>query len=142
VRPFVTQLSMFAATVALILSPSGCSRRRSIDYRSADPVGDARRAFIDSGHFHTLAIKVRDSVISPVDATVLKDSNYNVEVGPEGPVVYLPIESAGDRPGWPSDDQLRYIKRYNTELYALLDTNFVEAGLPPNKRLKLPGAHK
>jgi hypothetical protein len=92
---------------------------------------------VDSNHFHVLAVKVGDSVISPSDTTAYTERSYNVEVGPDGPVVYLPIESSPSRPGWPSDAQLRYLNSYNTALFSLLDTNFMGVGLPPNKRLKL-----
>ena len=142
--PFIYQPSRCApAAFVVILIAAGCRPRGpAIDYRSADPVTDARRAFIDSGHFHTLAVKVGDSVISPSDTAVIKGHSYNVQVGPEGPIIYLPVQSAPDRPGWPSDEQLRYMNRYNTELFALLDTNAMLPRLPPNKRLKLPGARK
>ena len=131
------------ATFVVALVASACRPRSpTIDYRSADPVTDARRAVIDSGHFHTLAVKVGDSVISPSDTTVLRVHSYNVQVGPEGPIIYLPVQSAPNRPGWPSEDQLRYMKRYNTELFALLDTNAMPPSLPPNKRLKLSGGDR
>src|SRR3989442_3127092 len=106
-------------TVSAVLI--GCTRAPEIDYRSADPVADARRALIDSGHFHLLAVKVGDSVLAPSDSSLVKEKSYNVEVGPEGPYVYLRLEPATDRPNSPSEDQLRYIKRYNTALFALLD---------------------
>ena len=117
-------------------------RRQAIDYRTADPVADARLAMIDSGHFHLLAVKVGDSVIAPSDTSVLKERSYNVEVAPEGGMVFLAIDPDPHRPGWPSVEQLRYLTRYNTELFALLDTNYMSVGLPPNKRLKLTGALK
>ncbi len=135
-------LALGSAGLVGTLVASACGRGGPrIDYRSADPIAAARRAFIDSGHFHLLAVKVGDSVLAPSDSSVLKEKTYNVQVGPEGPYVYLRVES-GARPNSPSDGQLRYIKRYNTELFTLLDTNFMNPGLPPNKRLKLPGAHK
>ncbi len=37
---------------------TACKSSPRIDYRSADPVADARLAMIDSGHFHLLAVKV------------------------------------------------------------------------------------
>ncbi len=117
-------------------------RRPAIEYRTADPVADARRAMIDSGHFHLLAVKVDDSVIAPSDTSVLKERSYNVEVAPEGGMVFLAVDPDPHRPGWPSAEQLRYLSRYNTELFALLDTNSMSVGLPPNKRLKLAGAPK
>lgn len=100
-----------------------CSRGLTIDYRVADPVLDARRAVLDSGHFHLLAVKVGDSVIALRDASVLKQERYTVEVGPEGAVIFLRFEPAPGNPRAPSDPQLLYIMRYNTELLALLDTN-------------------
>ena len=103
-----------------------------IDYVTADPIADARRAMLDSGHFHMLAVKVGDSVINPIDSGVLKDKSYSVEVAPEGPVVFLPVDPAPTRRGWPSDAQLAYITRYNTAIFALLDTNIMRARLPPN----------
>ena len=122
-------ISLTSLTVA-------CARPR-IDYEHANGAVDAHHALLDSGHFHLLAVRVGDSVISPSDTTAYKDRQYNVEVGPEGPLVYLPVSSDLARPGWPSEAQLRYISAYNTALFALLDTNLMGAGLPPNKRLKL-----
>jgi hypothetical protein len=126
-------LSILIAGIGL-----ACARSSKIEYEHADPIADARRAFVDSGHFHTLAVRVGDSVISPSDTTAYRERSYNVEVGPEGPTIYLPLQAARTRPGWPSEAQLRYINAYNTELFALLDTNFMRVRLPPNKRLKLP----
>jgi hypothetical protein len=103
-----------------------------IDYVNADPVADARRALVDSGHFHMLAVRVGDSVINPVDSTVLNERSYNVQVAPEGAIVFLPVDPAAGRRGWPSDAQLAYITRYNTAIFALLDTNALRARLPPN----------
>jgi len=124
------------ATIAITTTVSavliGCTRGPKIDYRTADPVADARRALLDSGHFHLLVIKVGDSLVGPKDTTVLLQRAYNVTVGPEGAFVILPTAPATMR-----DAQLRYISRYNTQLYALLDTNAIRAGLLPNKRLKL-----
>jgi hypothetical protein len=128
------------AALSIVVAGLGlaCARSSKIDYEHADPIADARRAFVDSGHFHTLAVRVGDSVISPSDTTAYKDPSYNVEVGPEGPIIYLPLQAAPTRPGWPSEAQLRYMNAYNTELFALLDTNFMNVRLPPNRRLKLP----
>lgn len=109
-----------------------CSRGLTIDYRVADPVLDARRAMLDSGHFHLLAVKVGDSVIAPRDASVLKQDRYTVEVPPDGGVVFLRFEPAPGNPHAPSDPQLFYILRYNTELLALLDTSAM-SGAPPDR---------
>jgi hypothetical protein len=125
------------ATIAITTVVSvvliGCRSAPEIDYRTADPVADARRALLDSGHFHLLVIKVGDSLVGPKDTTVLLQRSYNVQVGPEGAFVILPTAPASMR-----EAQLQYISRYNTQLYALLDTNAMGAGLLPNKRLKLP----
>lgn len=105
----------------------GCRHTATVDYGHANGVADARRAFMDSGHFHVLAVRVGDSVISPSDTTAYKQRSINIEVGPEGPIIYLPVASDPARPGWPSSAQLSYIKAYNTELFALLDTNVMHA---------------
>lgn len=104
-----------------------CRHAAKVDYSHANGAADARRAFMDSGHFHVLAVRVGDSVISPSDTTAYKQRSINVEVGPEGPIVYLPVTSDPARPRWPSSAQLSYIKAYNTELFALLDTNLMHA---------------
>ena len=127
-----------AVLILVTVLEVGCGHGPKIDYEHANPALDARRAMLDSGHFHMVAVKVGDSVISPSDTTAYTQRSYNLAVGPEGPVVYLPVDNNPKRPGWPSDAQLRYITGYNTELFALLDTNYMRARLPPNKRLKLP----
>jgi hypothetical protein len=131
-RPRLPQL----AFLPVLLAACGSSSR--IDYRLADPIADARRALIDSGHFHMLAVRVGDSVIIPSDATAYMERSYNVQVAPEGGVVFLPLDPSRRRPSWPSDQQVAYIERYNTALFAFLDTNAMSAGVPPKKRLKLP----
>jgi hypothetical protein len=130
-----TMLRPATIVIVTILSGSliGCRRAPQIDYGTADPIADARRALLDSGHFHLLVIKVGDSLVGPKDTTVLLQRTYNVQVGPEGAFVILPTAPVATR-----EAQLRYIRRYNTQLYALLDTNAKGAGLLPNKRLKLP----
>ena len=129
-------------SVSLLLSVTAvglaCAHSSRIDYEHADGALDAHRSFLDSGHFHELAVRVGDSVIAPSDTTAYRVRSYNVEVGPEGPIVFLPVVSSASRPGWPSDAQLRYLRAYNTALFAMLDTNALrEPGLPPNTRLKL-----
>jgi len=47
-------------------------------------------------------------------------------------MIVLPTAPAGD-----AQAQIQYVTRYNTELFALLDTNAMGAGLLPNQRLKL-----
>jgi hypothetical protein len=124
------------ASLPVLLVVLACSRSGSIDYAAADPVADARRAFLDSGHFHVLAVKVGDSVISPWDGSALMETSYNVQVAPEGGVVFLALDPSPDRPDRPSEHQLAYISRYNTTLFALLDTN----AMPPlpATRVKAP----
>src|SRR2546423_1303500 len=117
-RPLV----LIATATALYIT-LGCRRTVSVDYQAADPVADARRALMDSGHFHILAVKVGDSLIAPRDTSVLQQRSYNVEVAPEGGIVFLRVDPGRNRQGRPSEAQLRYITRYNTELFALLDTN-------------------
>jgi hypothetical protein len=135
----ITQLiSRVSLSLWLIGTTAACGRSSEIDYEHADGVADARRALVDSGHFHTLAVRVGDSLISPSDTAAYRERSYNVEVGPEGPVVYLPVVADPSRPGWPSEAQLRYLNAYNTELFALLDTNYMNVDSPPTKRLKLP----
>ena len=128
--------ALFSSLTATFLAVACSAGSGRVDYRTADPVADARRALLDSGHFHLLAVKVGDSVISPYDSAALMETSYNVEVAPEGGVVFLPVDPSPDRPEWPSAPQVAYINRYNTTLFALLDTNAMP--LPPNKRLKLP----
>lgn len=119
-----------AALLSLALAAVSCRHTGTIDYRHADGAADARRALMDSGHFHVLAVRVGDSVISPSDTTAYKQRSVNVQAGPEDPVVYLPVSSDPSRPGWPSSTQISYMKAYNTELFALLDTNLMRAHSP------------
>jgi len=124
------RLGLRVATV-LAAALTGCVREVRIDYRVADPIADARRAMRDSGHFHLLAVKVGDSVIMPSDTTAFRERGYNVEVAPEGGVVFLALDPDPARRDWPSAQQVAYIERYNTALFALLDSNAMSARLPP-----------
>ena len=132
------RLQYLAVASGMLLLSGGCRSTKPITYRGGDPGGEAHRALIDSGHFHLLAVKVGDSVIAPSDTTQYLERSYNVEVAPEGGIVFLPIDPNPDRPGWPSEAQVRYLTQYNTTLFALLDTNAMPPLSLPNQRLKLP----
>ncbi len=97
---------LFSFLAATLLTVACSSRTVRVDYRTADPVADARRALIDSGHFHLLAVKVGDSVVSPYDSAAVLETSYSVEVAPEGGVVFLPVDPSPDQPAWPSEGQL------------------------------------
>ena len=92
-----------------------------MDYSAADPIADARAALTNED-FHLVAVRVRDSVISPIDS-VYQDTHVSVEVGPSGGMRYLPLTEDSDQPGVPSRAQMSYMKRFNTEMFRMIEEN-------------------
>ena len=93
----------------------------SMDYSAADPVADARAA-LKAGNFHLVAVRVGDSVVSPIDSAY-ESAEINVEVGPDGPTRYLDLVEDSNAPGVPSRAQIAYMKRFNTEMFRMLEEN-------------------
>src|SRR2546426_4752021 len=58
---------VFRSTLVAILL--GCSRASRMDYRTADPIADARRAF-SQDDYRVVGVKLRDSILAPVDSSV------------------------------------------------------------------------
>jgi hypothetical protein len=102
---------------AVLAGAGGCS----MDYEAADPVADARSA-LDKGDFHLVAVRVGDSVVSPIDS-VYQNTSINVEVGPSGGMHYLKLVEDRDRPGVPSRAQMQYMQRFNTEMFRMIEEN-------------------
>ena len=92
-----------------------------MDYAAADPIADARAA-LAKGDFHLVAVKLGDSVVSPIDSTY-QSTQINVEVGPSGGMKYLALTEDSDQPGVPSRAQMSYMKRFNTEMFRLIEEN-------------------
>jgi hypothetical protein len=93
----------------------------SMDYNTADPVADARAA-LEAGNFHLVAVKLGDSTVSPIDSAY-EHVSINVEVGPDGPIRYLDLVEDPDAPRQPSRAQMSYMKRFNTEMFRMLEEN-------------------
>ena len=100
-----------------LLVTNTCGRAVTIDYRSADPIADARHAFAQND-YRVLGVRVHDSVLTPIDSG-LPTLEVNVQL-PQGPVRFLAIAPKPGVPELPADEQLTYIKRYNTEMYRQL----------------------
>jgi len=91
----------------------------SINYSTDDPVADARAAFA-KGDFHLLVIQVGDSGVTPVDSAY---EHTSINVAARDPLRYVPLVSDPDAPGVPGRGQLAYVKRFNTEVFRLLEEN-------------------
>ena len=113
--------------VSALLGVFSCQRVVSMDYRSADPVADARRAFAQDD-YRVLGVRVHDSVVSPID-TNLPPLAVNIQL-PNGPIRFLAIQTSPGAADRPSDDQLSYMKRYNTEIWTQLRALFAEHRRP------------
>ena len=98
-----------------------CAGEARMDYAGADPVADARAA-LAKGDFHLVGVRVRDSIVSPIDS-VYQNTQINVEVGPSGGMRYLPLTHDPDQPGVPSRAQMSYMKRFNTEMFRVIEEN-------------------
>ena len=116
-------MPLFNKNVAVFVlgSALACAGGASIDYAAADPVADARAA-LAKGDFHLVAVRLGDSVVSPIDSAY-QNTSINVEVGPSGGMRYLKLIEDGDRPGVPSRAQMSYMQRFNTEMFRLIDDN-------------------
>ena len=130
---------VFRSTLVAILL--GCSRVSRMDYRTADPIADAKRAF-SQDDYRVVGVKLGDTVLAPVDSSV-GHVEVNVQL-PNGPVRFLALDPQPANPDRPSEAQLSYLKRYNTEIWTRLRTlrEMPVRSLPPNVRLKLSGAPK
>ena len=112
--------------VLLSAAAAACRPSGGIDYATADPVADARRAALDSGRIQLFALVVGDSQFVPWDTTGTREKTYNLNA----PIVLLKADPQSERRGQPSEAQLRYVTRYNTTVLALVDTNVMR--LPRN----------
>jgi len=110
--------------VAVLL---GCSRTSSMDYRTADPIADARRAF-SQDDYRVVGVKLRDSILAPVDSSV-GHVEVNVQL-PNGPVRFLALDPQPANPDRPSEAQLSYVRRYNTEIWTRLRDDFARNARP------------
>src|SRR5437879_3372193 len=98
-----------------------CHRAVTMDYGTADPIADARQAFAQDD-YRVLGVRVHDSVVTPIDST-LPHMEVNVQL-PNGPVRFLHIVPRFGASDQPSDEQLSYMKRYNTEMWRQMDDQF------------------
>jgi hypothetical protein len=98
-----------------------------MDYRTADPIADARRAF-SQDDYRVVGVKLGDGVLAPVDSAV-GHVEVNVQL-PNGPVRFLALEPAAGKPDQPSEAQLSYLKRYNTEIWTRLRDDFAKNARP------------
>ncbi len=109
--------------IVLLFAPFAlaCAGKASMDYSSADPIADARAAFA-RGNFHLVGVQVGDSVVSPIDSAYAH-TQVNVTVGPDGPIRFLALVEDAGAPHGPSRAQLSYMKRFNTEMFRMLEEN-------------------
>jgi hypothetical protein len=109
--------------VALFLLGMGlaCAGGSAMNYAAADPIADARAA-LAKRDFYLVAVKLTDSIVSPIDS-VYENTQINVEVGPSGGMRYLALAEDQDRPGVPSRAQMNYMKRFNTEMVRMIEAN-------------------
>ena len=105
----------FRATLVVVLV--SCSRVSRMDYRTADPIADARRAFAQDD-YRVVGVKLGDSILAPVDSAV-GHVEVNVEL-PNGPVRFVELDPQPGNSARPSEAQLSYLKRYNTEIWTRL----------------------
>ena len=98
-----------------------------MDYRTADPIADARRA-LSQDDYRVVGVKLGDSVVAPVDSAV-GHVEVNVQL-PNGPVRFLALEPAVGKPDRPSEAQLSYLTRYNTEIWTRLRDDFARNARP------------
>ena len=120
----VKHLVFPSTRVAVLLGCGGASR---MDYRTADPIGDARRAF-SQDDYRVVGLKLGDSVIAPVDSAV-GHVEVNVQL-PNGPVRFLALDPQPGAADRPSQAQLSYLKRYNTEIWTRLRDDFARNARP------------
>jgi len=98
-----------------------CHRAVTMNYGTADPVADARQAFAQDD-YRVLGVRVHDTVLTPIDST-LPPMEVNVQL-PNGPVRFLNIAPRSGASDQPSDEQLSYMKRYNTEMWRQMGDQF------------------
>ena len=113
-----------SALVAVFLGCSGASR---MEYRTADPIADARRAF-SQDDYRVVGIKLADSILAPVDSAV-GHVEVNVQL-PNGPIRFLALDPRPGNTDQPSEAQLSYLKRYNTEMWTRLRDDLGRDGHP------------
>src|SRR3989454_4374577 len=100
---------VFRSTLVAILL--GCSRVSRMDYRTADPIADAKRAF-SQDDYRVVGVKLGDSVLAPVDSSV-GHVEVNVQL-PNGPVRFLAFDPQPASPDRPSEAQDRKSTRLNS----------------------------
>jgi len=98
-----------------------------MDYRTADPIADAKRAF-SQDDYRVVGVKLGDTVLAPVDSSV-GHVEVNVQL-PNGPVRFLALDPQPANPDRPSDAQLSYLKRYNTAIWTRLRDDFARNARP------------
>ena len=108
------------ALVVWVSVLAACLGGRTVDYTSADPVNDARTAVLKKHEWHLLSIRVGDSVVTPVDSAY---EHTEVNVATREPIRYVSVVADPEAPGVPGRAQLSYVKRYNTEMFRILEEN-------------------
>ena len=120
-------LKLLVVRSTLVAVFLGCSRASRMDYRTADPIADAKRAF-SQDDYRVVGVKLGDTVLAPVDSSV-GHVEVNVQL-PNGPVRFLALDPQPANPDRPSDAQLSYLKRYNTAIWTRLRDDFARNARP------------